>query len=149
MSRAVEDDYKQRMRDREERHRQQAEVRGRPKENSPPRERREEPECRRHREVEGVRESHRSRNTQGGRQEGQRTRVAEDNYMLRRRAREKRHRQQAEERGRLKEDTPPRERYRRHREVAVMGRWHSFPPLTRPGNGRRGAIPAPRTRDHY
>ena len=81
--------------------------------------------------------------------------MAEDDYILRRRAREKRHRQQAEVRGRQKENTPPRERReepecRRHREVEGVG-MHSlykFPPLTRPGNGRRGAFPAPHTWAH-
>ena len=121
--------------------------------STPRRVRREEPECRRHRQVEGVRESQGSSNTQNGRQEWRRTRSTEDDYMLRRRARERRHRQQAEERGRLKENAPSRERrdeleYRRHREGAVRGNHslHCFPPLTRPGNGRRGAILAPQTR---
>ena len=98
-------------------------------------------------------ESQGSWDTQGGRQEGRRNRAAEDSYMQRKRAREERHRQQAEERGRLKENTPPREwreelEHRMHREGAWVGihSLRSFPPITRPGNGRRGALQAPRTR---
>ena len=94
-----------------------------------------------------------SRDTLGGRQGRMRTSVSEDDYELRRRAREVRHRQQAEERNKRQENPFPRERKeepecRRCREEDGVGlhSLHSFPSLTRPGNGRRGAFPAPRSR---
>ena len=100
------------------------------------------------------------RRRKGGREEEEQGARDRADYVRRRRAREARHAmQEKEERRRgshaMQEEEERRRGFRREEEDQVRSRRqeggsyrsrNKFPPLSRPGNARRGAGPAPRAR---